>query len=185
MKPVYDDPARSIPSFKEIYEAESLDWAVIGGLAAIERRSEGRDTVDADFVISEIGNLQERLTSMNPRWFQICREPDGNPYPVQGETRDGMHFDIYVAGIDFEKAVLDTKDENHIASAEAIIVYELMAMRPVDVDDIRSILADCYSNSVKDRPTTPQLTTSLTDRPEHQHHHDRLPPVGTRSPRRR
>ncbi len=51
-----------------------------------------------------------------------------------------MHFDIYIAGTPFEQEVLATKDSTGTASAEAIIVYKLIAERPQDIDDINSIL---------------------------------------------
>ncbi len=141
MKPSYEDPGRNIQVFSAIFEDEGLDWAVIGGIAAIERRAESRETVDVDFVVSGIADLNRRLQEMHLARFRVVNEPDGAPFLIQGETTDGMHFDIYVASIDFEEAVLATKDENHVASAEAIVLYKLMAMRPQDVDDIRSILA--------------------------------------------
>ncbi len=140
MKPHYENPQKNVATFKAMFEGSNIDWAVIGGIAAICRGTDKRETVDADFVVSELGNLEEQLTLLGPKWFKVTREPDGTPYLIQGETGDGMHFDIYVQGIDFELEVLATKDDNHIASAEAIIVYKLMAMRPQDISDIESIL---------------------------------------------
>ncbi len=140
MKPPYENPIRNVAIFEAVFDAEHLDWALIGGLAAIEHRAGRRETVDVDFVISGIADLERRLAQMEPAKLRVLKESDGTPYLVQGETADGMHFDIYIASIDFEDAVLATKDENHVASAEAVILYKLMAMRPQDVDDIRSIL---------------------------------------------
>ena len=141
MKPYYENPGQNLPVFTALFERVGLDWAVIGGIAAVERRPDFRETVDVDFVVSEMAHLEERLNELQPKRLRVLRESGGTPYLIQGETSDGMHFDIYIASIEFEKAVLATKDENHFASAEAIIVYKLMAMRPHDIDDIRSILA--------------------------------------------
>ena len=141
MKPAYENPQHNIQIFKEVFKSAGLDWSVIGGIAAIAARAKKRETVDVDFVVSELKYLEVRLRSTtNPNKFRILTERDGTAYLIQGETSDGMHFDIYIAGTDFERAVLETSDTDHIASPEAIIVYKLMAMRPQDVDDIRSIL---------------------------------------------
>ncbi|MCL4446243.1 MAG: hypothetical protein M1134_05150 [Actinobacteria bacterium] len=140
MKPLYENPGKNVSAFKEAFEAEGVDWALIGGLAAIEHRATGRETVDVDFVVSSLASLERRLERMQLARVRVLEEPEGSPYLVQGETADGMHFDIYVASIDFENAVLATKDDKHVASAEAVILYKLMAMRREDVDDVRSIL---------------------------------------------
>ncbi|MDA8400392.1 MAG: hypothetical protein M0008_10190 [Actinomycetota bacterium] len=140
MKPPYENPMGNVAIFEAMFDAEHLDWALIGGLAAIEHRAGHRETVDVDFVVSGIADLERRLAQMEPAKLRVLKERDGAPYLIQGETSDGMHFDIYVATIDFEDAVLATKDENHVASVEAVILYKMMAMRPQDVDDIRSIL---------------------------------------------
>jgi hypothetical protein len=145
-KPHYENPDRNVPIFEEIFRRNGLDWVLIGGLAAIRRRSDKRETVDVDFVVSGLEDLEAQLLETGTRWLKIAREPNGTPYLIQGETNDGMHFDIYVHDWDpkdefeFERAVLETKDDYHVASAEAIIVYKLMAMRPQDIDDIQSIL---------------------------------------------
>lgn len=141
MKPLYDGPERNVATFESLFDAEGLDWALIGGLAAIKWRASTRDTVDVDFVVSDMANLEERLKRLGPAKLRVLREHDGVPYLIQGEMANGMHFDIDVASIEFEKTVLATKDNDHVASAEAILLYKMLAMRPQDVDDIHSILA--------------------------------------------
>jgi hypothetical protein len=140
LKPPYKNPQRNLPTFQRLFEEAGVDSATIGGIAAIIRRAEPRETTDADFVVSNISDLEERLRTINPRYTHVSREPDGTPYLIQGETADGMHFDIFIAETPFEQEVLATKDSNATASAEAIIVYKLVADRPQDIDDINSIL---------------------------------------------
>lgn len=107
-------------------------------MAAIGYRAVPRETVDLDFVVDRLDELPTSLGARGLR-FRLLRESDGDPYLLQGETPDGMHFDIYVAGTDFERAALDRSKE-HVASAEDIIVYKLLADRPHDRDDIDQIL---------------------------------------------
>lgn len=143
MKPPYDDPGRNLARFGEMFDAEGVDWAVIGGLAVVHAGVAGRETVDADFVVSGLAHLEERLAEMGVRWMRLLREEhDGSPYMVQGETADGMRFDIYIASIAFEEEVLATKDEHHMASPEAVVVYKLVAGRPQDIADVRAMLCE-------------------------------------------
>lgn len=140
MKPPYNNPQRNLPIFHRLFEESGVDSATIGGIAAIVWRATPRETVDADFVVSELSDLEQRLNSISLRPIKILTERDGTPYLIQGETSDGMHFDIFIAETLFEQEVLATKDDTGTASAEAIIVYKLAAGRSQDIDDINSIL---------------------------------------------
>ena len=138
-KSYYEDPSQWLPKFEAIFEGLNLNWAIIGGEAALQYRLESRDTVDLDFAVN---NVTELITVLEERGFtfRVLRERDDSPYLLQGTTPDGMHFDIYEAHTDFERHALERHIE-HYASPEDVIVYKLMAWRPQDRDDIVHILA--------------------------------------------
>ena len=111
----------------------SGDWQLSSGVLIHAR------LIDADFVVSELGGLKDRLTEAGYS-ARLLANPDGSPYLLTGTTPDGMHLDIYVASTDFENSVLK-RNRHSYASAEDTNFYKLVAWRPQDRDDIRSILA--------------------------------------------
>lgn len=137
-KPYYENPEQWLPEFKAIFNDLNLNWAVIGGEAALQYRLKLRHTVDLDFVANRVTELMDVLEERGFT-FRVLTERDGSPYLLQGTTPDGMHFDIYEAHTDFESSVLERHIENY-ASPEDIIVYKLEAWRPQDRDDIAQIL---------------------------------------------
>lgn len=48
------DPEDQLPLFEEVFDTEGLDWALIGGLAALHYHVEPRETVDLDFVVDRL-----------------------------------------------------------------------------------------------------------------------------------
>ncbi len=137
MKSYYEHPETWVPAIAKECTQLGLDYVVIGGLAAIEWRAKPRRTIDADFVVNQLGRLQERLTEAGFS-IKLLLNPDNTPYLITGTTPDGMHLDIYIASTEFENKVLERK-QGPYASPEDVIVYKLMAWRPQDRDDIKSI----------------------------------------------
>lgn len=138
VKQFYEHPERWLPIIEQECKQLGLKCVVIGGLAAIQWRDEPRDTVDADFVVSQLGELDKVLTEAGFS-IRLSLNDDKTPYLINGTTPDGMHIDIYIASTPFEQDVL-TRAVGVYSSPEDIIIYKLMAWRPQDRDDIKSIL---------------------------------------------
>ena len=58
-KPFYDHPALSAERLKDLFALHDVRVAIIGGLAALHYRAEPWHTVDADFVINRLGDLDD------------------------------------------------------------------------------------------------------------------------------
>lgn len=141
-KPFYEHPERWAERLKDLFARHGAQVAVIGGLAALHYRAEPRHTVDADFLINQLGDLDAALRAEGFA-INVFTEDDGSPYLVNGTSPDGMHLDIYVAQTEFEHEVLARRSEDGYASVEDLIIYKLIAWRPQDRDDIAQILANC------------------------------------------
>lgn len=109
-------------------------------MAAIAYRQHPRHTVDIDCVVDKVDGLVEQLRERGLD-LRLRSDSDGTPYLVQGTTPDGMHFDVYVASTPFEESALERRGADGYVSVEDLIVYELLAWRPQDRDDIAEVLA--------------------------------------------
>ncbi|MHB8246259.1 MAG: DUF6036 family nucleotidyltransferase [Acidimicrobiales bacterium] len=141
-KPYYDHPERWAERLKDLFARHGAQVVVIGGLAALHYRAEPRHTVDADFVIDRLRDLDEALR-VEGFTVNVFTEDDGSPYLMNGTSPDGMHLDVYVAQTEFEHEVLARRTVDGYASVEDLIVYKLIAWRPQDRDDIAQIIVNC------------------------------------------
>lgn len=121
----------------QLCEQLGVECVVIGGLAALRWRAKPRKTMDADFVVNQLGELDKALSEAGFS-FRILFEQDGAPYLINGTTPDGMHLDIFITSTPFEQDVLKHAIGIY-ASPEDVIIYKLIAWRPQDRDDIKSI----------------------------------------------
>lgn len=135
-------------------EAAHIPFVFIGALAAIEW-SRPRATTDIDIVLSVAGQAWNvvdsalRSAALTPGKgvgpIEAAEElPDIAIYWSRGSP--AVRVDVFIAKTDFEQAVLDSAVEAkiagrtvRIASAEALIVYKLLASRPKDLLDVEAV----------------------------------------------
>lgn len=136
----------SEPGLSACYEAArstlevlGVEWALIGALAAVEYRAERRDTTDVDFLIEPDDRLMKALQGAG---FDVTAQhhPGGDAYFIRGRQQ-GVAAEFLVAETDYQFEALE-RAVDHVITAEDVIVHKLIAWRPRDQDDIRSILAN-------------------------------------------
>lgn len=124
---------------------------VIGGLA-VARWGEPRATQDVDVaVLTEFGSEPAVLGELLSRF--PSRVP--NPHAFAAANRiallvlaDGVHADVSLAAFPFEREAIERASLWELApqlqirtcSAEDLIVYKLVAGRPIDVHDVTRIV---------------------------------------------
>jgi hypothetical protein len=111
---------------------------VIGALAALRYRTDSRLTTDADLLVQPVADIRR---AFEERGFTVTemREPGGEPYAyfVRGNSE---RIDILIAETGYQREALARSTDGYL-TVEDVIVHKLLAWRPRDVDDVRSILA--------------------------------------------
>lgn len=142
---IYEEAAEAVKS-------AGLAYALIGGLAAnlYRKTHPARLTRDIDFAVETVDDdgLDGLVTAFTRKGWdlvRVLRDDDGTAFLAQfDKDAAGLraHVDCMFAGTRFEREAIAGADEDHVARAEHIVVYKLIAGRPHDYDDIDAILAD-------------------------------------------
>jgi hypothetical protein len=111
--------------------------AVAGAFAADNYRLESRQTSDVDFLAS----WRERLPRLlEEAGFEIDVFVDqGEPHPIRARRGDDR-VDVIIAGTGYQELAIQRARGGPL-TIEDVLVHKLIAWRPKDQDDIRSILS--------------------------------------------
>lgn len=131
------EPSDSAASAAEILEAAGVEWALIGGLAALRYRATPRLTVDADFLASADETLADAFRSAGYDVTEAA-EPGERPHLLMVRGK-GDVIDVLLAVVEYQEVAL-RRAIDHVLTAEDVVVHKLIAWRPRDRSDIASIL---------------------------------------------
>jgi hypothetical protein len=121
----------------EVLRGLGADPVLVGALAAMYFRATRRVTTDADFLVRDVAGIAAAFESRGLKVRVHCNE-DGTPhlYMVRGgDTK----VDVIVAGTAYQDLAMARAVDGRLA-IEDVIVHKLIAWRPRDQDDIRSIM---------------------------------------------
>jgi hypothetical protein len=131
------EPSVSAEAAAEILDATGVEWALIGGLAALRYRRTPRLTVDADFLATYVPGLAEAFRDAG---YEVTESAQpGEPPHLLAVRGKGDVIDVLLAVVEYQHVALE-RAVDRVLTAEDVIVHKLIAWRPRDRNDIASIL---------------------------------------------
>jgi hypothetical protein len=131
------DPSAWLASIAEIFDQVGVDWTLVGALAANRYRATPRFTTDLDTLARYHGALVDALQQAG---YEVAVFADEGEAPHLIRCHRGPEaVDILLPVIEYQRVALD-RAVDHVLAVEDVIVHKLIAWRPRDRDDIRSIL---------------------------------------------
>lgn len=131
------NPSAWLASIAEIFDGLGVDWALAGALAANVYRATPRFTTDLDAIATHDDRLVDRLRQEGYEVAVIA--DDGEPPHLLRCHRGPAAVDILLAVVDYQRVAL-ARARDHVLTVEDVIIHKLIAWRPRDRDDIRSIV---------------------------------------------
>lgn len=122
----------------DILERLAVPWALAGALAANRYRSVPRGTLDADIYTQWEPSLVDALEQAGYTVRQIVDPQIGHPHLMIAKRGD-ERIDLLVPTVEYQQLAL-ARAQGNVLTAEDVIIHKLIAWRPRDVDDVRSIL---------------------------------------------
>lgn len=110
-----------------------------GAVAAAEYRAEARFTTDLDLLVEWDEGLPAALMDAGYS-VRLVADADSSPHLLM--LQDGSErIDLIVAVVPYQRTAIERGRPSRVLTAEDVIIHKLIAGRPRDRDDIRSILA--------------------------------------------
>jgi hypothetical protein len=114
-----------------------ISWTLIGAIAATKYRAEYRPTTDVDFLVEPNEGIVPGLVDAG---FDVrVLEDEGEPHLIRARRSDGQ-ADLIIAGTPYQTLAIE-RAVDHVLTVEDVLVHKLIAWRPRDQDDVRSILS--------------------------------------------
>ena len=130
------DPSVWLASIAEIFDDLGVEWTLIGALAANRYRATPRFTTDVDMLATYDPDLVARLEAAG---YDVAVVADEGEWPHLIRCHRGPEcVDILVPVIAYQREAL-MRARDHVLTVEDVIIHKLIAWRPRDRDDIRSI----------------------------------------------
>jgi len=131
------DPSAWIASIAEILDDVGVDWAIVGALAANRYRSTPRFTTDLDAMATFDPELVHRFKGAG---YDVTVVSDPGELPHMLRCRRGSEaVDILIPIIEYQRVAL-ARSQDHVLTAEDVVIHKLIAGRRRDLDDVRSII---------------------------------------------
>lgn len=132
-------PSDYVDRFADELRSLGATPVVIGALAAIRYRDRARFTTDADILIATTEGVDEHFRREGYEVRTMAQPGESRPYIyfVRGK---GEALDVIVAETDYQHEAIRRAVSGYL-TVEDVIVHKLLAWRPRDQDDIRSIRA--------------------------------------------
>ncbi len=131
------DPSAWLASIAEIFDSLHVEWTLVGALAANRYRATPRFTIDVDTLAAFDPELERRLIDAG---YEVDVIADaGEPPHLMRCHRGDEAIDILLPVVEYQRVAL-TRAHDHVLTVEDVIIHKLIAWRPRDRDDIRSIL---------------------------------------------
>ena len=126
-----------LASIAEIFDDLGAEWTLIGALAANSYRATPRFTTDVDALAQFDPELVERLEAAG---YDVAIIGDsGEPPHMLRCYRGSEQIDILLPVVEYQQTALE-RAVDHVLTVEDVIIHKLIAWRPRDRDDIRSML---------------------------------------------
>ncbi len=114
-----------------------VPWTLIGAFAAMKYRDALRDTTDVDFLVEPHPGIVPGLIDAG---FDVrVLEDQGEPHLIRAQRTDGL-VDLIIAGTPYQSLAIE-RAVDHVLAVEDVLVHKLIAWRPRDQGDVRSILS--------------------------------------------
>jgi hypothetical protein len=130
-------PSEWLASIAEVFEAVGVEWTIVGALAANRYRATPRFTTDLDTMAEYDPRLADSLEAAGYEVTVIS--DDGEPPHLIRCHRGPASIDILIPVIEYQREAL-ARSVGHVLTVEDVIIHKLIAARPRDLDDVRSIL---------------------------------------------
>jgi len=112
-------------------------WTLIGAVAAASYRASQRPTDDVDYLVEWDDRLVPGLVDAG---FDVrLIEDEGEPQMIRAQRSDGR-ADIVIASTEYQRIAV-ARAIDHVLTVEDVLIHKLIAWRPRDQDDVRSILS--------------------------------------------
>lgn len=133
------EPSDYWAEFAGRLRALGVEVALIGALAAMQYRDKPRATTDVDFLARDFDATVIDAFRADGYDVRAMAEPGGDPYVffLRGHSH---RVDVLKAETPFQHSALDRAIDG-VITAEDVLVFKLLAWRPRDQSDVRSILA--------------------------------------------
>jgi SAM-dependent methyltransferase len=131
------EPSAWLASIAEIFDAVGVEWTLVGALAANRYRATPRFTTDVDTMAAFDPDLERRL--INAGYDVDVIADVGEPPHLIRCHRGTEAVDILLPVVEYQRVAL-ARARDHVLMVEDVIIHKLIAWRPRDRDDIRSIL---------------------------------------------
>lgn len=129
--------ASSADDLRALLAASGIETVLIGAHAANRYRLEVRHTVDVDVLASTLEGAAEALRAAGCEVREIAE--DGEVYMLSARAGATV-VDVLLAETEYQRMAM-RRAQRGVLAVEDVIVHKLIAGRPRDIDDIRSILA--------------------------------------------
>lgn len=130
-------PSAWLASIAEIFDDVGVAWTLVGALAANRYRATPRFTTDVDTMAMFAPELLDRLEQEG---FEVTVVADAGEGPhLLRCHRGSAAIDILIPVVEYQREAL-RRASDHVLTPEDVIIHKLIAGRPRDLDDIRSIL---------------------------------------------
>jgi hypothetical protein len=106
-------------------------------LAALRYRATPRLTTDADFLADDVDGLDDAFRAAGYR-VNAVGDPEG-PRHLLVVRGHGDQIDVLLPVVEYQDIALE-RAQDHVITAEDVIIHKLIAWRPRDRNDIASIL---------------------------------------------
>lgn len=130
-------PLEWLDSLARTLDRLPVRWTTIGALAANHYRADERFTTDVD-VLAERHPRMEDALGIAGYAVESVLQPGEAPHLLR-LTRGPERVDILLPVVEYQEVAL-ARAVDHVLTAEDVIVHKLIAWRPRDRDDVRSIL---------------------------------------------
>ena len=130
------DPSAWLASIADLFDDLGLEWALVGALAANRYRATPRFTTDVDTMVEWDPALPARLQEEGYE-VEVVASVDEPPHLIRCH-RGSQSVDILLPVVEYQSEAL-ARAVDHVVTAEDVIIHKLIAWRPRDRDDIRSI----------------------------------------------
>ncbi len=127
-----------IESIAEVFDSLELEWTIIGALAANRYRAEPRFTTDVDALVADHPRL---ISSLEAAGYEVeAAALPGEPPHLLRCHQGPESIDILLPVVAYQTEALQ-RSTDHRLTVEDVLIHKLIAWRPRDRDDVRSILS--------------------------------------------
>jgi hypothetical protein len=127
----------SAADLRNLLTDHGITTVLIGAHAANRYRLEVRHTVDVDFLASSLTGVADVLRSVGCTVREVSE--DGETYLLSARIESTV-IDLLLVETEYQRGAM-SRAVDGVLTIEDVIIHKLIAGRPRDTDDIRSILS--------------------------------------------